>query len=271
MTKRDRKEAKKQMNAASSYHASRHMDADERERLLMENLPQVQYIARRIHDRLPAQVPLEDLISAGVVGLIEALDRFDPNKNVQLKSFAKFRIRGAILDSLRDMDWGSRNLRRQGRRIEDAISKLKGELKRAPSETELASELGMDLDEFLHLLGDLRGLSLGSLDEIGSDEKPGTEDLAEYRPDVAARDPFFLCLQSEMKTMIAQALGGLDEKERQVLALYYFEELTMKEVGLVLGVSESRVSQIHSIALLQIRTMLREKMESRQSIPSEAN
>ena len=259
------------MNAASSYHASRHMDPDERERLLMENLPQVQYIARRIHDRLPSQVPLEDLVSAGVVGLIEALDRFDPNKNVQLKSFAKFRIRGAILDSLREMDWGSRHLRRQGRRIEDAISKLKGELNRAPSESEIAAELGMDLDDFLHLLGDLRGLSLGSIDEVGSDEKSGTEDLAEYRPDVAARDPFFLCLRSEMKSMIADAVGALDEKERQVLALYYFEELTMKEVGLVLGVSESRVSQIHSLALLQVRTQLQEKMESSKPIPSGTN
>jgi RNA polymerase sigma factor FliA len=271
MTKRDTKEAENPMNAASSYHASRHMDSDERERLLLENLPQVQYIARRIHERLPAQVPLEDLVSAGVVGLIEALDRFDPNKNVQLKSFAKFRIRGAILDSLRDMDWGSRHLRRQGRRIEDAIAKLKGELNRAPSETEIAAELQMELDEFLHLLGDLRGLSLGSLDEVGSDDKSAADDLAEYRPDAAAKDPFFLCLRSEMKTMIAQAVGALDEKERQVLALYYFEELTMKEVGLVLGVSESRVSQIHSIALLQIRAKLREQMESSKSISLETN
>lgn len=259
------------MNAASSYHSSRHMDSDERERLLMENLPQVQYIARRIHERLPAQVPLEDLISAGVVGLIEALDRFDPNKNVQLKSFAKFRIRGAILDSLRDMDWGSRHLRRQGRRIEEAIAKLKGELNRAPSESEIAAELGMDLDEFLHLLGELRGLTLGSLDEVGGDDKSGAEELAEYRPDAAARDPFFLCLRSEMKTLIAEAVGGLDEKERQVLALYYFDELTMKEVGLVLGVSESRVSQIHSIALLQIRARLQERMESSETVPSQTN
>jgi len=270
MTQESGKGPKNAMNAASSYQTSRHMDAEERERLLMENLPQVQYIARRIHERLPAQVPLEDLISAGVVGLIEALDRFDPNKNVQLKSFAKFRIRGAILDSLRDMDWGSRNLRRQGRRIEEAILKLKGELNRSPSEAEIAAELQMDLDEFLHLLGELRGLSLGSIDEVGPDEKPGAEDLAEYRPD-GVKDPFFLCLQSEMKTLISDAVGDLEEKERQVLALYYFDELTMKEVGLVLGVSESRVSQIHSMALLQIRAKLRERTEASQSMPMKAN
>ena len=259
------------MNAASSYHASRQMDADERERLLLENLPQVQYIARRIHERLPAQVPLEDLVSAGVVGLIEALDRFDPNKNVQLKSFAKFRIRGAILDSLRDMDWGSRQLRRQGRRIEEAIGKLKGDLSRSPTEAEIALELGMELDEFLHLLGELRGLSLGSIDEVGNDEKSGAEDLAEYRPDAAVRDPYFLCHRSEMKALISEAVGGLEEKSRQVLALYYFDELTMKEVGLVLGVSESRVSQIHSMALLQIRAKLREKMEPSRPVSLEAN
>ena len=259
------------MNAASSYHASRYMDPDERERLLLENLPQVQYIARRIHERLPAQVPLEDLVSAGVVGLIEALDRFDPNKNVQLKSFAKFRIRGAILDSLRDVDWGSRQLRRQGRRIEEAIGKLKAELNRSPSEVEVAVEMGMEIDEFLHLLGELRGLNVGSIDEVGNDEKSAAEDLAEYRPDAASRDPYFLCHRSEMKALITDAVGGLDEKSRQVLALYYFDELTMKEVGLVLGVSESRVSQIHSMALLQIRAKLREKMEPARSIPLEAN
>ena len=129
----------------------------------------------------------------------------------------------------------------------------------------------MELDEFLHLLGELRGLSLGSIDEVGSDEKSGAEDLAEYRPDAAARDPYFLCHRSEMKALITDAVGGLEEKSRQVLALYYFDELTMKEVGLVLGVSESRVSQIHSMALLQIRTKLREKMEPSRQVSLEAN
>lgn len=260
-------EARDSMSAAGCYQASRQMDPEERERLLLEHLPQVQYIARRIHDRLPAQVPLEDLINAGVVGLIEALDRFDPSKNVLLKSFAKFRIRGAILDSLRGLDWGSRHIRRQGRRIEEAIRKLNGELNRAPSEVEIAAELQMELNEFQQLLGELRSLNLGSLDDVGSDE--GTPDgLAEYRPDAASRDPFFLCLRSEMKALMADAIGELGASERQVLALYYIEELTMKEVGLVLGVSESRVSQIHSAAVLQVRVRLQQSMKSRETAGS---
>jgi RNA polymerase sigma factor FliA len=250
--------------ATCAYGASRQMDPEEREKLLMENLPQVSYIARRIHGRIPGQVPLEDLINAGVVGLIEALDRFDPAQNVQLKSFAKFRIRGAILDSLRGMDWGSRDLRRQNRRIEEAIGKLRNDLGRSPSETEVAEELGIDLDEYQHLLGELRGLTLGSLQEVDAEEGGG-EEVAEYRPEVLERDPFFLCLRSEMKALMAAAIGDLAEKERRVLALYYFEEMTMKEIGLILGVGESRVSQIHSAALLEMRAILREQMALRAS------
>src|ERR1019366_1218818 len=131
-------------------------DPMERERLLLEHLPQVKYIARRIHNRLPAHVPLEDLIHAGVVGLIDAVGKFDPSKNVQLKSYANFRIRGAILDSLREMDWSPRHLRRQARRIDEAHRDLKLRLGRAASEPELAVELGMNLEVFQHLLGGLR-------------------------------------------------------------------------------------------------------------------
>src|SRR3984893_13311178 len=136
---------------------------EERERLLLEHLPQVRYIARRIHDRLPAQVPLEDLVHAGVVGLIDAVEKFDPAKNAQLKSYAKFRIRGSILDSLRELDWSPRHLRRKARQIEEAHRDLKLRLGHVASEPELAVELGMHLEEFQHLLGELRGLDLGSL------------------------------------------------------------------------------------------------------------
>jgi RNA polymerase sigma factor FliA len=255
--------------ASNAYHASRQMNPEERERLLLEHLPQVQYIARRIHDRLPAQVPLDDLINAGVVGLVEALDRFDPAKNVQLKSFAKFRIRGAILDSLRGMDWGSRSLRRQGRRIEEAIGKLKGILRRVPTEPEIAKELGMELDEYQHLLGELRGLNLGSLQDAEGENGNGEDQIAEYRPNANDDDPFCLCLRGEMETMLAEAIGQLDEKERQVLALYYHEELTMKEVGMILGVGESRVSQIHTSAVLQVRVKIEEMMAARSKPASQ--
>src|SRR6202011_4750654 len=212
----------------------------ERERLLLEHLPQVRYIARRIHDRLPAQVPLEDLIHAGVVGLIDAVEKFDPSKNVQLKSYAKFRIRGAILDSLRELDWSPRHLRRKARQIEEAHRDLKLRLGRMASEPELAVELGMSLEDFQHLLGELRGLDLGSLHAESTDTRSDEEAIS-LRPGGSDKDPFLLCLRREMKSLVASALEELGKKERQVVTLYYLKELTMKEVGAVLGVGESRV------------------------------
>jgi RNA polymerase sigma factor for flagellar operon FliA len=238
-------------------------DEKEREQLLLEHLPQVKYIARRIHDRLPAQVPLDDLIHAGVVGLIDAVEKFDPSKNVQLKSYAKFRIRGAILDSLREMDWSPRHLRRQARRIEEAHRDLKLRLGRAATEPELAKELGMSLDDFQHLLGELRGLDLGSLQAESMDPQ-ADEDLLSTHPGKTDKDPFFLCLDGEIRSHISTALEDLDEKEKQVITLYYLEELTMKEVGSVLGVGESRVSQIHSAAIIRLRARLSDLMVSRK-------
>lgn len=238
-------------------------DAEERERLLLEHLPQVKYIARRIHDRLPAQVPLDDLIHAGVVGLIDAVEKFDPGKNVQLRSYAKFRIRGAILDSLREMDWSPRHLRRQARRVEEAHRALKLRLGRAATEPELAKELAMSLEDFQHLLGELSGLDLGSL-QAESVDPTADEEAVSYRPGGTDRDPFFLCLHGEIKSHITSALDDLDRKERQVVMLYYLEELTMKEVGAVLGVGESRVSQIHSAAIVRLRPRLGELLKSRQ-------
>src|SRR6478736_115802 len=138
-------------------------DEDERERLLVEQLPQVRYIARRIHERLPRHVQLEDMVHAGVVGLIDALQKFDGSKQVQFGSYAKFRIRGAILDSLREMDWSPRDLRRKARRLEEVHDKLRSALGRNPSEPELAVELGMELRGLQLLLGEIDGLKVGSL------------------------------------------------------------------------------------------------------------
>ena len=236
-------------------------DEEERERLLLEQLPQVRYIARRIHERLPRHVPFEDLVHAGVVGLIDALHKFDRSKHVQFGSYAKFRIRGAILDSLREMDWSPRDLRRKARRLEEAHNKLRSQLGRNPSEPELAVELGLDLRGLQLLLGEIDGLEIGSL-RVASHQDGKEEDLCEYLPDHPDETPLLLCLRSEMKDLLARAISDLPEKERQVLALYYYEELTMKEVGTVLGVGESRVSQIHSMALVRLRARLSELTQS---------
>jgi RNA polymerase sigma factor for flagellar operon FliA len=237
-------------------HAYGDLDAEvERERILVEQLPQVRYLARRIHERLPRHVPLEDLVHAGVVGLIDALGKFDQSKHVQFSSYAKFRIRGAILDSLRELDWSPRELRRKGRMIEQAHSTLAGTLGRAPTESEIARELGLELREFQSLLAELDGLELGSL-QVESARDGREEDLTDRLSGAPEETPFFFCLRSEMKGLLAQAISELAEKEQRVLSLYYYEELTMREVGEVLGIGESRVSQIHTLSMVRLRTRL---------------
>jgi RNA polymerase sigma factor for flagellar operon FliA len=241
------------------------LDPVERERLLTENLPEVRYIARRIHDRLPSHVQFDDLVHAGILGLIDAVDKFDPGKNVQLKSYARFRIRGAILDGLRQLDWSPRNLRRQARRIEEAHRELAALSGHAPSEPEIAVHLGLDLEDFQHLLGELRGLDLGSLHSQADDG--GSDDQMSGVAFRLEEDPFNVTLRSEMRTLLSQAIDELDEKERQVLALYYLEELTMKEVGMIMNIGESRVSQIHTAALIRLRVRLKQSIypDSNQS------
>ncbi len=226
----------------------------ERDALLVEHLSTVRYLARRIHERLPQHVELDDLISAGVVGLIDAFSKFDHDKKVQFKSYAQFRIRGAILDSLRTLDWSPRELRRKGRAVEEAIRTLTQRFGRAPAEPEIAREMELSLTDYQTLLGDLKGLEIGSL-HMERSEDSGDEELA-YIPGSPDEDPLFRCLKGEMKQRLADAIEELPEKERLVLTLYYFEELTMKEIGLTLGVVESRVSQIHSSAVVRLRASL---------------
>jgi RNA polymerase sigma factor for flagellar operon FliA len=242
--------------SSKSGKAVAEMESGERQALLLEHLPEVRYIARRIHDRLPSHVPFDDLVHAGIIGLIDAVDKFDPRKNVQLKSYARFRIRGAILDSLRQMDWSPRHLRRQARQIEEAHRELAAQLGRAPTEPEIAARLGMELAAFQQLLGDLRGLDLGSLQNLTEDGAADeSEAVVAHRPE---EDPFHLTLRGEIRALLGEAIEELDEKERQVLGLYYLEELTMKEVGMILDVGESRVSQIHTAALIRLRAHLQD-------------
>jgi RNA polymerase sigma factor for flagellar operon FliA len=228
-------------------------DSD-RDRILVEHLPMVRYLARRIHERLPNYVELEDLVSAGVIGLIDAYNKFDHSKKVQFKSYAQFRVRGAILDSLRILDWSPRELRRKGRAVQDAIHTLTQTLRRTPTEPEIAKQMDLKLNEYQILLGDLKGLEIGSLN-IEHSEDSGEDELA-YVAGSPEEDPLFRCLQGEMRQRLLDAIEELPEKERMVLTLYYYEELTMREIGLTLGVVESRVSQIHSSAVVRLRTSL---------------
>jgi RNA polymerase sigma factor for flagellar operon FliA len=249
-------------SSASTLHsplpAGAAVTADlDRERTLMEHLTSVRFIARKIHKTLPRHVELDDLISAGMVGLVEAFNRFDATRHVQFKSYAQFRIRGAILDWLRTLDWGSRDLRRKARAIAEVTRMLTQQFGRVPTETEIAEKMELELEELQQLIGELKGLELGSLNAEHSREDDDEE--LQYVPAPEEEDPFFLCLQSESRQRLIDAIEELPEKERLVLTLYYYEELTMREIGMTLGVVESRVSQIHSGAVRRLRSALGEK------------
>ena len=228
----------------------------EQERVLLEHLPIVRFLARRIHERLPQHVEIEDLVSAGVVGLMDAFSKFDPAKKVQFRSYAQFRIRGAILDSLRTLDWSPRELRRKGRAVEESIRVLTARLGHAPNEAEVAAEMALTLDEYQQLLGDLKGLEIGTL-HMERNEDSGEEELA-YVPGRPDEDPLFRCLRGELEERLADAIQNLPDRERLVMSLYYYEEMTMREIGLALGVVESRVSQVHASAVVHLRVALKD-------------
>lgn len=235
------------------------------EESLREHLPMVRLLALRLRERLPQQVEMEDLISAGIVGLIDAMQKFDPEKKVQFRSYAQFRVRGAMLDSLRALDWGPRDLRRKGRAVEEAIRALSARQGKSPSESEIANEMGLELAAYQQLLGELSGLDLGSLNAVPADES-GVEALL-LLPAGPEDDPFLRCQSSELRQRLGDAISALPERERMVLTLYYYEELTMREVGAVMGIVESRVSQLHTAAMSRLRVALRAS-SSRSLLPS---
>ena len=230
---------------------------EEREQLILEHMPQVRLIARRIHDRLPETVSLEDLISTGVVGLISAIDRYDPSHGVKLKTYAEYKIRGAILDSLRGLDWAPRQQRRRSKLIDLAISNLEQSLHRAPSEEEIAAELGVSLGEYRDWLTEIRGLNLGSL-ESHPPEEDGRE-LLRFVADSEESWPSNLLERAELRRILAQAIARMPTIERTVLGLYFQEELTLREIASVIQLHESRVSQLKTQAIARLRAFLKKK------------
>ena len=226
----------------------------QQEQLLLDHLSMVRYVAWSIHERLPQHIELDELVGAGTLGLLDAARKFNATKNVQFRSYAQFRIRGAILDSLRSLDWSPRELRRKGRAMEEADRALQGRLGRPAQDTELAREMGIPLAELQQLAGKLRGLQVASLHaERGEDS--GDDELASL-PARESDNPLFQCLQHESRQRVVDAIDALSERERLVMTLYYFEEMTMKEIGQILNVVESRVSQIHHLAVSRMRHLL---------------
>jgi RNA polymerase sigma factor FliA len=245
----------KMTNAEVAYRASSKA-IEERNELVLRELPQVYYVAARIRERLPKQVEMEDLVQAGVIGLLDACRNYDSAKDAQFSTFAKHRIRGAILDNLRKLDWGSRTLRRKSREIAASAAKLESQLGRHPLEEEIAADLQMRVDELQSVLAQLDGLFLvGQLANVAGDSDESF-DLIESAPSAGKDNPFELCLEGEMKAQLAAAVSRMPEREQLILSLYYYEELTMKEVSEVVGIAVSRVSQIHAAAMLKLRISL---------------
>ncbi len=246
---------------STSTRGHKNLPLNERNQLVLEQLPQVRFIAQKIHARLPHHIPLEDLVNTGVLGLIEALAKFDPTRNVQLQSYARYRIQGAILDSLREQDWSPRLLRQKERQLEMTRQKLKLKFGRAPSQAELATGLGISDHQLQVLLRDLQGLEVASLQEPTYLEG---HSLDEKMADTKEESPFVLCQRAEMNGLLEQAMSRLPLRKRQVLDLYYFNGLTMKETGTRMGVCESRVSQIHSSAVASLKARMKEVLITQQ-------
>lgn len=231
--------------------------AEERERLILEHLPQVRLIARRIHERLPDSVNLDDLISTGTLGLIAAIDRFDPKHNVKLKTYAEYKIRGAILDSLRGLDWAPRQQRKRSKQIEAAISVAEQKLHRMPTEEEIAAQLNVSIEEYHGWLVDIRGVNLGSLEHASSDE--GGRDLLRFVSDSDENWPSLIVERLELQKLLAEAIEKMPQTERIVLSLYYHEELTLREIAKVVKLHESRISQLKSQAILRLRSYMQKR------------
>ena len=243
--------------------------AGERERLILEHLPQVRLIARRIHERLPESVSLDDLVSTGIVGLIAAIDHFDPAHNVKLKTYAEYKIRGAILDSLRGMDWAPRQQRKRVKQIERAIAVIEQRVHRSPSEEEISSELKLTMEEYHEWLVDVRGVNLGSL-ESSSPEEEG-RDLLRFISDNEESWPSRLLERAELERLLASAIEKMPNMERTVLSLYYHEEMTLREIAKIVKLHESRVSQLKSQAILRLRTYIEKRWPLQHGAKRTAN
>ncbi len=228
-----------------------------RDRLVRQYAPLVKYVAGKVAVGMPANVEFDDLVGYGVFGLFDAIEKFDPDKHVKFKTYAVTRIRGAIFDELRSIDWVPRSVRQKAREVEDAMHKLEVSLGRPASDEELAAELAMSRRDFEKLMQKIAGTSILSLNDVWyQGEDTDKVSIADSIESPKSLNPDTIIEKDEIRRVIVQAIGELPEKEKKVLVLYYYEDLTLKEIGQVLEVTESRVSQLHTKAIMRLRTKL---------------
>jgi RNA polymerase sigma factor FliA len=227
-----------------------------RDRLILTYAPLVKYVAGRLGSGLPSHVDDDDLVSYGLLGLISAIERYDPDRDVKFETYAISRIKGSIIDELRSMDWVPRSVRSRARDIERAIAELEGRLARAPTDEEIAAKLGVTEDELNTSLTEISRTSIGALDELWTVSGGDQIALIDTIEDTEGPNPQSALAETEMREAIADAIARLPEREKLVVTLYYYEELTLREIGEVLGVTESRVSQLHTKAILRLKARL---------------
>ena len=229
----------------------------DRDGLIRQHVPLVRRIALHMIAKLPPNVELDDLIQVGMIGLAEALSRFESEQGVQFETFASQRIRGAMLDELREGDWMSRSSRTSQKEIEQALNRLEQRLGRPPLESEIAAELGMELDDYQSLLGKVRGTQLVYLEDIGGGDGDDGDDYLERHVADSGADPFALLRDQRLRAALVDAIKALPEREQHVMGMYYEHDMNLKEIAAVLGVTESRVCQLHSQAIARLRTKMR--------------
>ncbi len=239
------------------FNGSGKLTPEKREELILTYTPLIKYIASRLVSRLPPHVVIDDLISCGIIGLIDAIDKFDLSKNVQFKTYAEFRVKGAMLDELRSLDWVPRSVRSKITQLENACNEMEKKLGRPATDEEMAENLKLPMEDFHKLLDQTKSVSFMDIELLKqrSPDNQGASLTDLLNAD--NNDPFAALSFSQIRDLVAKAISQLPEKEKLTVSLYYFDELTMKEIGLVLGYTESRISQMHSKAVLRLRSKLR--------------
>jgi len=231
---------------------------ENREEVIIRYSPMIKYVANRIAMRLPPHIEVDDLISVGVLGLMDAISKYDSSRGAKFKTYAEFRVRGAILDELRSLDWVPRSIRQKASAVEKVVRSLEAKLRRLPEDEEVAKEMDLTLDQFYRTIDETKSVPVFSLEDLGIAKESGEQQsLLDCLAGKADADPQTQIRLIELKEIIAKAIDTLPEKERLMVSLYYYEELTMKEIGAVLDITESRVSQIHSKAVLHLRAKLK--------------